>query len=143
MTDPPHGILDGITEEVGKAAGRVTTRVALMAAGFLAATLAVIFAFAAAYSGLVVLVGPVAAQLGLALLFAIAAAILFAASSRASRARHASMVRAPPPDGAPPHDDWAGRMAGSVAYAVVEGLAHGRGQRSDPPPSPPPPPSGG
>jgi hypothetical protein len=141
MSNLPAELIESFTEGVERTASRVALRVGLILAGCLAAMLAVIFVFVAAYTGLVLLVGPFPAQLGLALLFAIAAAILFVSASRVTHRRPAPR-RAPPqaaapPPGEPPYDDWAGRMAGSVAYAFAEGLMRGRQRRAETPPPPP------
>jgi hypothetical protein len=129
MNSLPASVLEGFTEEVARSAGKVALRVGLVVAGFLAAMLAAVFVFAATYTGLVILVGTLAAQIGLAALFALAAAILFRAAPRMTRHDHHPAARPHPAE--PPHDDWAGRMAGSVAYAFAEGLMRGRQKKAD------------
>ncbi|MCC6981732.1 MAG: hypothetical protein IT535_00535 [Bauldia sp.] len=141
MSNLPTELIESFTEGVERTAARVALRVGLILAGCLAALLAVVFLFVAAYTGLVILLGPFPAQLGLALLFAIAAAILFAVGSRVSFHRsvrhHRPAADAAAHPGEPPYDDWAGRMAGSVAYAFAEGLMRGRQRKPDGPAAPP------
>ena len=134
MSSLPASVLEDFTNEVGKSAEKIALRLGLAMAGFLAAMIAMAFAFAAAYTGLALLVGALAAQLILAGLFAIAAAVLFAFASQVTRRRHRITQSAE--GGGPPYDDWAGRMAGSVAYAFAEGLMRGRRKGPEAPTAP-------
>ena len=63
MSNLPAELIESFTEGVERTAARVALRVGLILAGCLAAMLAVIFLFVAAYSGLVILVGPFPAEL--------------------------------------------------------------------------------
>lgn len=125
MNSLPASVLVTFTDEVGKSAERIVLRIGLAVAGLLAAMIATAFLFAAAYTGLVMLVGVFAAQLGLAAIFAITASVLFRFASRATLHNSRPAAHSSGSDG-PPYDDWAGRMAASVAYAFAEGLMRGR-----------------
>ncbi len=134
MTAPlPHAIAS-LVHELGALGGRLGRRLVFMVAAAATAALAAGFLLAALYTALSGWIGALPAQLAMGALFALATALLLILSARGSARRRQALAAVR--DGTRP-DDWAGRLAGSLAYGIAEGFAH-RHDGPPPPPTPPP-----
>lgn len=137
MTSPlPHAIAS-LVHELGALGGRLGRRLVFMLAAGATAALAAGFLLAALYTALADWIGALPAQLAIGALFALATALLLILSARASARRRQAIATVR--DGTRP-DDWAGRLAGSLAYGIAEGFARRHDGPGPGPPAPPTPP---